>query len=90
MALTEVTMHALACDACGSALDDEEGGTLFATAADANIAARASGWTVLGDEYLCSLRDATHQAYIDRAMPPEPAIQAPGQLAFDGSEEPTP
>ncbi|PAZ15632.1 hypothetical protein CLM62_12615 [Streptomyces sp. SA15] len=88
MPLTPVTVHALTCDACNTVFDDEEGGTLFATPADANTAARASGWTVLGDEYLCHIRDETHQALIDEHLPPEPVMQAPGQLALDGSEEP--
>ena len=88
MPLTQVTVHTLSCDACPTVFDDEEGGTLFPDATAANTAARASGWTVLADEYLCHLRDEAHQAVIDRAMPPEPVTQVPGQLGFDGSEEP--
>ena len=88
MPLTAVTMHAIRCDACNTVFDDEEGGTLFATPTDADTAARAYGWTVLGDEYLCHLRDEAHQALIDQRMPPEPVIQVPGQLGLDGSEGP--
>ncbi|GAA2199860.1 hypothetical protein [Streptomyces bangladeshensis] len=88
MPLTEVTMHALQCDACPQIFDDEEGGTLFATATDAQHTARAYGWTVLGDEYLCPRRDETHQAFIDARMPPEPVFQAPGQLALDDTAQP--
>jgi len=89
MPLTPVTMHAIACDACRTVFDDEEGGTLFATPAEANQTARAYGWSVLGDEYLCPIRDKAHQAFIDRAMPPEPVMQAEGQLALDDTTKDT-
>ena len=88
MPLTPITLHTLQCDACPTTLDDDEGGTLFATEAAANAAARAFGWTVLGDEYLCPTRDEAHQALVDQHMPPEPVVQVPGQLGLDGTEEP--
>jgi hypothetical protein len=76
------------CDACNTVFDDEEGGTLFPTIAAANTAARALDWIVIGDQYLCPTRDQAHQAIIDQAMPPAPVMQVPGQLDFDGGEEP--
>jgi rubredoxin len=81
-------MHILTCDVCRHVFDDEEGGTVFATPADANTAARAYGWTVLDSKYLCTIRDEAHQALIDQHMPPAPVIQASGQLGIDGTEEP--
>lgn len=86
MPLTPVTMNVLTCDACKTVFDDEEGGTLFPDVSAANVCARTSGWTVIGNEYLCPIRDEAHQALIDQAMPPEPVTQAPGQLALDGAE----
>lgn len=88
MPLTDITVHAVQCDACNTVFDDEEGGTLFPTVAAANDTVRALGWTVLGDEYLCPTRDEAHQALIDEHMPPAPVIQCSGQLDLSGGEEP--
>lgn len=82
MALTPVTAYTVACNACAEILEDDGGGTLFSDASDVADAARSYGWTVIGDAHLCPVQDAAHQKFIDQAMPPEPASQAPGQLAI--------
>jgi len=88
MPATPVTLYAITCDTCPNALEDDSGGTLFTDLDDAPATARAFGWIVIGDEFLCPTRDDAHQELVDRAMPPEPVFQAPGQLDFDGREQP--
>jgi hypothetical protein len=80
--LNPVTAYTAACNACGEVLEDEDGGTLFTDPVSATAAASAYGWTILGDQHLCPTQDATHQKFIDQAMPPESAFQAPGQLTI--------
>lgn len=82
MTLNPVAAYTVTCNACGEVLEDDGGGTLFTDPASVTAAASAYGWTILGDQYLCPAQDATHQKFIDQAMPPEPASQAPGQLAI--------
>lgn len=83
MTMTPAFAFTVTCNACGETLEDDDGGTLFTDPADAPNAARAEGWTVLDGQHLCPTEDATHQALIDRLMPPEPTFQMPGQLAVD-------
>lgn len=87
MSLIPVATFTVACDACNQTLEDEDGGTLFTNPADIVDAARSQGWTALGDQHLCANEDATHQALVDRLMPPEPTFQNPGQLAIDINKE---
>lgn len=88
MPATPVTLYAVTCDACPAAFEDDNEGTLLTNLDDIPGIARTLGWTVIGDKYLCPTSDEAHQALIDRALPPEPVMQAPGQLGFDGGEEP--
>jgi hypothetical protein len=88
MPVTPVTLYAVTCDACPSVLEDDSEGTLFTGLTDIPTTARAYGWAVLGDEYLCPTRDQAHQALIDEHMPPAPVMQYAGQLDLDGGDEP--
>jgi hypothetical protein len=86
MPVTPVTVYTVTCDAdtCTNVLGEDDDGTLFPNPAELPATARAHGWTVIGNEYLCPTRNQAHQELVDRAMPPEPVFQAPGQLALDG------
>ena len=79
----------VACDVCEQPLTafEDEGTIHFANAAEARTLARHYRWNALsGGEFVCPERDPEHQAFLDALMPPEPVIQAPGQLALDGTE----
>lgn len=80
----------VACDACGQPLTDFEfdAPVHFATADEALKMARHYRWSVvLRDQFVCTERDADHQAFLDALLPPEPVTQIPGQLGLDGTEE---
>ena len=70
MPVTPVTVYAVTCDACPAVLDDEEGGTFITDVTGLAATLRPFGWTVLGDEVLCHLRDEQHQQLMDAHMPP--------------------
>lgn len=85
------TCLTVTCNACGQPLHDFEfeAPIHFDTLAEALKTARHYRWSVvLGDQFVCTERDADHQAFLDKLMPPEPVMQMPGQLGFDGSGEP--
>ena len=87
MPVTPVTVYTVTCDACPAVLGEDDDGTLYPNPAELPATARAHGWTVIGNEYLCPTRDEAHQQIVDQAMPPEPVFQVPGQLAVGGSED---
>ncbi|MEI5032455.1 hypothetical protein RB201_04445 [Streptomyces sp. S1A(2023)] len=50
----------------------------------------ATGWAVLArdlpERHICPVDDDAHRAHFGALMPPEPVMQAPGQLALDDTE----
>lgn len=83
------TCLTVACDVCEQPLTAfEDEGTIihFADLSEARRLARHYRWNVLsGGEFVCPERDPEHQAFLDALMPPEPVMQAPGQLDLDGN-----
>ncbi|MET8694765.1 hypothetical protein ABZV65_19730 [Streptomyces bauhiniae] len=78
----------VACDICKYVYDQDESHSVhFDDLAEARNALTGLGWTITADgEAICSMDDGEHQAAIAALMPPEPVMQVPGQLGFDGTE----
>jgi len=75
------------CDVCGEPLvDDGDGVALhFPSRQVARTVAAAMQWAALSDNrFVCNTGDGEHQTAIDELMPPEPTVQATGQLNLDG------
>lgn len=76
----------LACDVCKYVYDEDEYVAHFANLDEARKALTETGWTVTADRKIfCATDDTEHQAALDELMPPEPVMQAPGQLDLDGN-----
>lgn len=90
MPIKTFTCLTVTCDVCKLPLQGDDDSTLhFPDPAEAAAVARALQWFVLsGGEFVCNLGDDAHQRFLDALMPPEPVVQAIGQLGLDGSEEP--
>lgn len=75
----------VACDVCNYTYDEDESHTVhYADLGEARQALTGTGWTITADgKVFCAADDEEHQAALDALMPPEPVIQAPGQLGFD-------
>jgi hypothetical protein len=88
MPLTTLTCLSVNCDACGTALlDDNDGHMHFTNPDDSRVSARAFHWLTLADDrFLCPERNTAHQAVIDELMPAEP--QPDAQLTFEATEQP--
>lgn len=72
------------CDVCGEKYQPDGYTVHFANLTEARDLTRAEGWTITADrKAVCGTEDGDHQAALDALMPPEPVMQAPGQLAFD-------
>jgi hypothetical protein len=83
------TCLTIACDVCGLKYEPDDYAVHFRDIPEARDCTRAEGWTVTADrKVICATEDDDHQAALDQLMPPEPVMQVPGQLGFDGSEEP--
>jgi hypothetical protein len=78
----------VACNVCKYAYDEDESYTVhFADLDDARKVLTGTGWTITADrKVFCASGDMEHQAALDALMPPEPVMQAPGQLGLDGTE----
>ncbi|WP_030169058.1 hypothetical protein [Streptomyces sp. NRRL S-813] len=82
------TCLTVACDVCGEKYTPDDYTPHFRDLAEARDCTRGEGWTVTADgKIYCAAEDIAHQAFLDALMPPEPVMQVPGQLGFDGSEE---
>lgn len=80
------TCVTLACDVCRAKYQPDDYAVHFADLKEARSLTRAEGWTVTADrKVICGTEDEDHHAALDALMPPEPVIQIPGQLGFDGS-----
>jgi hypothetical protein len=91
MPVNSHTCLTLACDVCGVKYQPDDYSVHFADLAEARDLTRVEGWTVTADrKVICGVADDDHQAALDALMPPEPIMQVPAQLGFDGSEEGTP
>jgi len=83
------TCLTVACDVCGEKYQPDDYSVHFADLAEARALTRAEGWTITADlKAICGTEDEDHQAALDALMPPEPVMQAPGQLGFGDSEQP--
>lgn len=82
------TCITIACDVCQYVYDEDEYTAHFTDLDDARKALTGTGWTITADrKVFCASDDTDHQAALDALMPPEPVMQAPGQLSLDGSEQ---
>jgi len=87
--IREHTCITIDCDVCRSAYEPDEYAVHFRNLAEARDSTRREGWTITADgKVICGSEDDEHLAALDALMPPEPVMQVPGQLGFDGSEEP--
>lgn len=78
------TCLTVTCDVCGEKYQPDDYTVHFANLAEARDLTRPEGWTITADrKAICGTQDGAHQAELDALMPPEPVIQAPGQLGFD-------
>ena len=85
--IREHTCITVACDVCKYAYDEDEYTAHFADLDEARKALTGTGWTITADrKVFCTADDPDHQAALDALMPPEPVMQVPGQLGFDGTE----
>jgi len=84
------TCLTVACDVCKLPLQGDDDSTLhLPDVEEARSVARALQWSVLsGDEFVCTAGDDAHQEFLDRLMPPEPAMPVPGQLGFEDAVQP--
>jgi hypothetical protein len=86
MPITTHSCITLACDICMFVFDEDEYIAHFADLAEARKQLAGTGWTVTADgKVFCTSDDADHQAALDALMPPEPVMQAPGQLDLNGN-----
>lgn len=81
------TCITIACNVCKYAYDEDEYTAHFTDLDEARKALTGTGWTITADhKVFCASGDHDHQAALDTLMPPEPVMQVPGQLGFDGTE----
>lgn len=90
MPIKSRTCLTVACDVCDLPLQDDDDATLhLPDVEEARSLARVLQWSVLsGDEFVCTVGDDAHQAFLDRLMPPEPTMPVTGQLGFDDAVQP--
>ena len=82
------TCLTLTCDICGEKYEPDDCTVHFRDITEARDCTRTESWTVTADhKVICATEDDDHQTALDALMPPEPVMQIPGQLGFDGSEE---
>jgi hypothetical protein len=83
------TCLTLTCDICGLAYHPDDYTVHFRNIPEARDCTRREGWAITADrKVICATEDTDHQAALDALMPPEPVMQAPGQLALDEGEQP--
>lgn len=86
MPIAEHTCITIACDLCKYAYDEDEYIAHFPSLNDARKVLHSQGWTITADrKVFCASGDTEHQEALDALMPPEPVMQVPGQLDFDGN-----
>ncbi|MGW5429983.1 hypothetical protein ACWET9_22635 [Streptomyces sp. NPDC004059] len=86
MPIKNHTCITVACDVCNYAYDEDEYTAHFDNLTEARKALTGTGWTITADsKAFCASDDMDHQAALDALMPPEPVMQAPGQLDLDGN-----
>ena len=86
MTIATHTCITVACDVCNYAYDEDEYTAHFNDLAEARKTLAGTGWTITADrKVFCASGDMDHQAALDALMPPEPVMQAPGQLDLDGN-----
>lgn len=87
MPITTHTCLTVTCDVCGASYEPDDYPIHFRDLAELRDDTHRSGWTVTADrKAICGTEDDDHRAALDAFMPPEPVMQVPGQLGFDGSE----
>ncbi|MEU8469555.1 hypothetical protein AB0F30_16805 [Streptomyces sp. NPDC029006] len=83
--IREHTCITVACDVCKYVYDEEEYTAHFSDLADARKALTGTGWTITADRKIfCASDDMNPQTALEALMPPEPVMQAPGQLDLNG------
>lgn len=90
MSLSVRHCYVVMCDVCRAEYTDPDGEYLvyFDDETAAEQVVRDNGWMVLArhlaERFVCPAGDAEHGAFVDSLLPPEPVVQIPGQVSFDG------
>lgn len=90
MALSLRHCYVVMCDVCRAEYTDPETEAVvyFPDETIAEQIVRDDRWMVLArhlpERFVCPVDDAQHRKFVDSLMPPEPMVQVPGQIAFDG------